>query len=99
MFALVLGQITFDIQSWVGWLPFPGPSDVFFILLGPAFFLGFTGMLRDSLPPGRRRVVLQDLAGFALAVLALTLTLYVPLGTGTRARSNLQCSSPIRCCC
>jgi diguanylate cyclase len=79
MFALVLGQITFDIQSWVGWLPFPGPSDVFFILLGPAFFLGFTGMLRDSLPPGRRRVVLLDLAGFALAVLALTLTLYVPL--------------------
>src|SRR5262245_43890006 len=36
-----IGQVLWVFQVFSGWNPFPGPSDAFFILLGPAMFLAF----------------------------------------------------------
>lgn len=72
------GQVLYDLESWLHWVPFPGPSDALFILMSPAFVRGFIGMLSEALPSARRRVVVLDLIGFGLAILTLALAMYLP---------------------
>lgn len=94
--ALSLGQAIWDIQVYSNWLPFPGPSDAFFLLLGPAFLAGFVGVLRQNLPSGRWRVLWLDVGGFALGALALTLTLYLPLaGANNLLQMTVLCAYPV----
>ena len=76
--SLAIGQCLFSAQVYSGWNPFPAPSDLAFLMLGPCFIAGFVSVLYQRLPAQRRRLVLLDVGGFALAMLALTLTLYLP---------------------
>jgi PAS domain S-box-containing protein len=83
-FALALasytfGQVLWDIQVYTGWNPFPGPSDAFFILLGPLLAAGYLTQLRGKLGPGEIWAARLDTAVIASAALCSTLALYLPL--------------------
>ena len=75
--AYALGQLLWDVQVAIDWNPFPGPSDAFYLCLGPGCGLGLLQLLWRSMP-GQRRTALLDIAGLTAAVLALTLALYLP---------------------
>jgi len=75
--TLTFGQLVWDVQVAVGWNPFPGPSDAFYVLLGPLLGLGVLSLVPRQ-PRARRAAVLLDGAGFALSLLALSLATYLP---------------------
>ena len=75
--ALTVGQLVWDVQVAAGWNPFPGPSDAFFVLLGPLLGVGVMSLVWGR-PRARRIAVLLDGLGFALSLLALTLATYLP---------------------
>jgi len=76
-----IGQLLFDIRGYFDWWPlFGGPDDVVLLLVGPIFAFGFAGILHHNLQASHLRLVFIDVIGFALAILALTLTLYLPYG-------------------
>ncbi|MEQ1831838.1 MAG: ATP-binding protein [Candidatus Eisenbacteria bacterium] len=77
--AYAFGQVLWDVQVLVGWNPFPGPSDLFYLLLGPCCAVGFAIELRERTTPQRRQVAALDAAAVAIATLALTLATYLPL--------------------
>jgi diguanylate cyclase (GGDEF)-like protein len=81
--SLAVGQWMWDLQVLVGWNPFPGPSDAAFLATGLCALTAFARLARGSLPAARLRLAMLDVAGFALAALALVLTLYLPRGTTT----------------
>jgi len=75
---LAAGQVCWDLLAWIGWNPFPGPSNLLYLMLGPLFGYAFAGMVGDQLPRAQWRSVVLDVGGFGLAVLAFTLALYLP---------------------
>ena len=75
---LAAGQLLWDLLNSIGWNPFPGIPNLLFLLVGPCFIAGFATMAGDQLPAAQWRSILLDVGGFALAVLALTLALYLP---------------------
>jgi signal transduction histidine kinase len=76
--AYAIGQVLWDLQVATGWNPFPGPSDVFFVCLGLFCGLGLFRHLRRTASPGQLRTARLDIASLSVAVLALTLALYLP---------------------
>jgi len=72
------GSIVYDIECAVGYFEIPGYNVAIFIWMGPCLVLAFIEQLRQKLPGGRGGVVFIDLGGFALAVLVLVLTIYLP---------------------
>ncbi len=78
MSAYAFGQMVWDVQVAVGWNPFPGPSDIFFSCLGPGCLLGLWASLRVHSSKEQLRTALLDASTLAVAVLVLTLSLYLP---------------------
>lgn len=77
--AYAIGQIVFAVQIYVGWNPFPAPSDAFFLLLGTLFAVGFIRQFRGNLSRGAQWTTALDIAMVAIAALSFTLALYLPL--------------------
>jgi PAS domain S-box-containing protein len=77
--AYTIGQIVFEAQIYIGWNPFPGPSDAFFLLLGTLFAVGFISQFRGNLSRGAQWTIALDIAMVAIAALSFTLALYLPL--------------------
>lgn len=71
------GQIVWDIQALYGWLPFPGPSDLFFLCLGAGCLLGLIFTFREFKSRDSRSIAL-DTISFAVTVLALSIAAYLP---------------------
>jgi len=76
--AYAVGQVVWDVQIAVDWNPFPGPSDIFFSCLGPGCLLGLWTSLRAHSTKEQMRTALLDASTLAVAVLVLTLSLYLP---------------------
>ncbi len=72
------GQILWDIQVASGWNPFPGPSDLFFLCLGPCFSIGLFSCLKKRSGRGDRKLALLDSTALSVAIVALALALYLP---------------------
>ncbi|HEX7653391.1 MAG TPA: PAS domain S-box protein, partial [Verrucomicrobiae bacterium] len=72
-----IGQFLWDIQVWSGWNPFPGPSDIFFLCLGPCYAAAFLSILGVD-AKNRLRTVALDAGAFSVAVVTITLALYLP---------------------
>lgn len=83
--CLAVGQWIWDLQVYLGWNPFPGPSDAAFVLPGLCALMAFAQIGRRRLPARQQRLALLDVAGFALAALALVLVMYLPRGTQSSA--------------
>ena len=75
-----IGQWIWMAQVYSDWNPFPGPSDVAFVLPGLCALAGFVKLCRARLPSRQLRLAMLDVAGFALAALALALAVYLPRG-------------------
>ncbi len=76
--AYAIGQVSWDIQVYTGWNPFPGPSDFFYLWLGPCSALGLIAALRANTDRSQRRTIALDTIALSVVVLALTLALYLP---------------------
>ncbi len=76
------GQWLWNLQVYLGWNPFPAPSDAVWVVQAVVTLGTFARLLRH-LPAPRRRLAVLDVGGFALAGLALVLTLYLPNGAGS----------------
>jgi hypothetical protein len=81
--AYAIGQVLWDIQVYLGWNPFPAPSDLFYLMLGPACLLGLIAAMRILIPKNNHYVVALDTAMLSVAILALALALYLPKSTET----------------
>lgn len=78
LIAYTLAQIIWAIQVYVGWTPFPGPSDPFFLMLGPAFLMGIYTYGRSLFTWAKWRIVLLDTSLLFIAMLIATMMFYVP---------------------
>jgi PAS domain S-box-containing protein len=76
--AYAIGQVLWDIQVAIDKNPFPGPSDLFFICLGPGCAAALWVSLRERRGGRELRLPLLDTAMLSVAVLVLTLALYLP---------------------
>ena len=76
--AYTAGQVFWDIQVYIGWNPFPAPSDFFYMMLGPACLLGLIAATRILIPKSVLPVMALDTALLSIAILALVLTIYLP---------------------
>lgn len=76
--AYALGQVIWNIQLICDWNPFPGPSDLFYLCLGPGITAGLVASLRARIPANRLKTVALDVAALSVTVLVLTLALYLP---------------------
>jgi len=73
-----IGQLIWDVQTAIDWNPFPAPSTVFYIWLGPACALGMWSTVRAHAAKMQLRTIALDAAALVVALLALTLALYLP---------------------
>ena len=79
MTAYAIGQVLWDIQVFKNWNPFPGPSDAFYLLLGPCCALGLVHVLRTRTAIAAQRTAALDVGGLAVSAIAVVLALYLPL--------------------
>jgi signal transduction histidine kinase len=75
--SLAVGQILWDLQVAIGWNPFPGPSDLFFLSLGPWLASGLL-IHFEGLPSTEKRSAALDVFGVFVVALTLTLALCRP---------------------
>lgn len=78
MLSLFLGQLTWDIEVWMDWIPFPAPSDLFFLGFGACLLVGVGQSVFRTLPKLNAMIVVMDTIIIASSALALTLLLYIP---------------------
>ncbi len=70
-------QLLFDLQEITHRTPILNLSDALFLSIGPCFILGMLSPIRDR-PLVQRRPFAMDVAALAIAILTLTLDLYLP---------------------
>jgi signal transduction histidine kinase/CheY-like chemotaxis protein len=70
-------QLLFDMQEITHRTPILNLSDALFLSIGPCFFLGMLSPIR-SRPLVHRRPFALDVTALAIAILTLTLDLYLP---------------------
>jgi len=73
-----LGQLVYTAQVVTGWQPFPAPSDALFIPAGPIATAGLFLLLHRRTRASQRNLLVLDVAGLSIALLALTVALYLP---------------------
>ena len=76
--CMAIGQVAWNFQLPFGWLPFPGPSDLFFVSYGPLMAVGMWKLGRERLDPTAWRMAKLDAATLLVAVLAATMALFLP---------------------
>ncbi len=83
MTAYALGQVAWDIQVYLGWNPFPGPSDILFLMLGPGFLMGFLAAQGRNSSALGRQILRLELLIVSVVSAALALLVYLPKGVET----------------
>ena len=73
-----VGQLVWDLEVWIGWLPFPGPSDLLYLSLGPALAVGMWRIGRNRLPEAIWQTAKLDALATLVAVFVGTMTLFLP---------------------
>ena len=76
--AYAIGQIIWDIQTYISYSEFPSPSDFFYLLLGPAISIGLFFEVIKSNNKINKYVFLLDLLALSVATLTLILVSYIP---------------------
>ena len=74
---MTIGQLMWDAFVYVGYNPFPGPAELPFLCVGIFIFVGLATYL-GGLRGAERWACALDSVGITLAVLTLTLALYLP---------------------
>ncbi|MED5621975.1 ATP-binding protein [Ideonella sp. BN130291] len=76
--AFLVGQLVWDVEVLTGWLPFPGPSDFFYLLLGPAATVGLCVLGSRQLNQTEWRLARLDTASLAVGSFTASLALLLP---------------------
>ena len=76
--SLMSGQLIWNLQLPLNWTPFPGPSDLFFLGLGPMLTAGLWQIGQTRLTPMARQTVQLDTLACVTAIMAASLTLFLP---------------------
>jgi PAS domain S-box-containing protein len=76
--AYAVGQVCWDLQAAIGYSHFPSPSDFFYLWLGPCIVFGLMQQIHVRSSPGQRKLVWLDTLTLTVAMLTLTLVLYLP---------------------
>lgn len=79
--AYLIGQLLWDIQVYIGWLPFPSPFDIAYLMLGPCCLLGLAAAMLTLRSKPNNAVIVLDTAILSVSILALTLVIYLPKST------------------
>jgi len=74
-----VGQLCWDAQVASGWNPFPGPADIFYLMLGLFFAIGLAFELWTPSDTRQRRIVVLDAGMSSVAMLTMVLAFYLPL--------------------
>ena len=83
--AYALGQLLWNLQVFLGWQPFPAPSDAAYILLSPCCAIGMMSFLRGRVSAPQRLAAVLDTLSLAVAIVALALVIYLPRRGDTSA--------------
>ena len=75
---LTMGQIVWNLQVMADWLPFPGPSDLFFLATGPVIAVGLWQVATSCLELQAKRTLILDTAMLLVGVLTATMLLFIP---------------------
>lgn len=76
---IFLGQLVWMLQVASGLNPFPAPADAVFLLASLTWIVGWIAVVVVNFPRERLLATLIDIGGALSALLAATLTLYLPL--------------------
>ena len=76
--SYAIGQALWDLQIFLGWQPFPAPSDPFYMMMAPCCAMGMMGYLRGRVSESQRLAAVLDTLSLAIAVVALALVVYLP---------------------
>lgn len=76
-FTYMTGQFVWVAQAVTDFYSFPAPSDLFYPWLGPCFIIGLLLYLKGKVPRARIKVAAMDAIALTIAVLGLTLVLYL----------------------
>lgn len=76
--AKTVAQIIWAAQVFSGWTPFPGPSDLFSLMLGPAIAAGIYTYGRPHFNRAGWNGVLLDTATLLVAMFIATIVFYLP---------------------
>jgi diguanylate cyclase (GGDEF)-like protein/PAS domain S-box-containing protein len=73
-----IGQLIWDIQTWVEYSQFPSPSDCLYLWLGPGLVIGLIKEIRIHQNSAAHKIILLDTLSLSTAALTLVLVLYLP---------------------
>ena len=77
---ILAGQLMWNVQVATDWNPFPSPADALFLAAGPVWALTVMRVTFQRIAPDRVYPASLDFGGAVLALLAVTLVVYVPSG-------------------
>ncbi len=96
----LIGQVLWDIQEAFNWHPFPAPSDLGYLLIGPCFVIGLTKALKYHVTAARHLAIKLDTAAMTVAILGIILVLYMPrAGEASIAELALLIAYPLALFC
>ena len=76
--SYAIGQMFWNLQVFLGWQPFPAPSDPFYMMLSPCCAVGMMSFLRGRVSETQRLAAVLDTLTLAIAVVAVALVAYLP---------------------
>jgi signal transduction histidine kinase len=76
--SYALGQGFWNMQAFLGWQPFPAPSDPFYLMFSPCIAIGFMTALQGRVSRAQRVAAVLDTLSLAIAVVAVALVAYLP---------------------
>ena len=77
---VALGQMVWNVQVALDWIPFPAPADLLFLAGGPLWAATVIRATFARLSRDRAYPAALDFGGTVLALLAFTLVIYLPSG-------------------
>ncbi len=94
--ALTVGQLVWDVQVALGWLPFPGPSDLFFVSTGFWISVGLWRVVKGRLETSALRALVLDVMVLLVGTLSISMVLYLPRqGTYTLLQLLVMAAYPV----
>ena len=82
--SFLIGQILWDIQVFIGWNPFPGPSDLGYLIFPIICLLGMVKTMLILLQKKSFVVPILDTTIWCIAILAVVLAIYLPMALNSR---------------
>ena len=76
--SYAFGQIVWDTQALFSYSPFPAPSDIFYLLLGPSLCIAFYFELKTDYKNLNKADFWLDFMALSIALLTLLLIWYLP---------------------